>query len=313
LEAPPALTSSTVAPAGLGPGTGVAADLADQDTGSREWRAFWHNPMAWLGLVGLTLIVLFTYVGPLVWRDNPYTPNLLAITKGPSAAHPLGTDSLGRDVLARLMLGGQLSLEIGFLSALCSMVVGTVYGLVSGLVGGALDNLMMRIVDVLISLPTIFLLLLIDSIFRPSAMLLILVLAFTSWFYVARLVRSQVLTLRQRDYVEAARAAGSSRGRVMVRHLLPNVLDVVMVSTTFQVGYSILTVAGLSFLGLGLPPPTPNWGEMLSDSMTYIFQNFWWLIYPPGLMIVFVELGVNLVGDAMQAAFDPRLAAGGRA
>jgi peptide/nickel transport system permease protein len=280
---------------------------------SREWRAFWRNPMAWVGLGGLALIVLFTYAGPLVWRANPYTPNLLATLQGPTAAHPLGTDNLGRDVLARLMLGGQLSLEIGFISALCSMVIGTLYGLLSGLFGGALDNLMMRIVDVLIALPTIFLLLLIDSIFQPSAFLLIIVLAFTSWFYVARLVRSQVLTLRQREYVEAARAMGGTTGRVMIRHLLPNVLAVVMVATTFQVGYSILTIAGLSFLGLGLPPPTPNWGEMLSDSMSYIFQNLWWLIYPPGLMIVFVELGVNLVGDAMQAAFDPRLGGGGRA
>jgi peptide/nickel transport system permease protein len=313
LEAPPALTTSSAAPAPRPPETAVAASPVEDSGRSREWRAFWRNPMAWVGLAGLGLIVLFTYAGPFVWRTNPYTPNLLAIMKGPTAAHPLGTDNLGRDVLARLMLGGQLSLEIGFVSALCSMVIGTVYGLVSGLAGGAVDHLMMRVVDVLISLPSIFLLLLIDSIFRPSAVLLIVVLALTSWFYVARLVRSQVLTLRSREYVEAARAAGSRTARVMMRHLLPNVLDVVMVSTTFQVGNAILTVAGLSFLGLGLPPPTPNWGQMLSDSMTYIFQNLWWLIYPPGLMIVAVELGVNLVGDAMQAAFDPRLATGGRA
>lgn len=280
---------------------------------SREWRAFWRNKIAWAGVGGLALIILFTYVGPMVWRANPYTPNLLVINQAPTAAHPLGTDNLGRDVLARLMLGGQLSLEIGFISALCSMVIGTAYGLVSGLAGGAVDNLLMRIVDVLISLPSIFLLLLIDSIFQPSAFLLIVILALTSWFYVARLVRSQVLTLRGREYVEAARAAGSRTRRVMVRHLLPNVLGVVMVATTFQVGGSILTIAGLSFLGLGLPPPTPNWGEMLSSSMSYIFQNYWWLIYPPGLLIVAVELAVNLVGDAMQAAFDPRLArAGGR-
>lgn len=269
--------------------------------------------MAWVGLVGLAAIVLFTYAGPLIDRTDPYAPNLLLILQGPTWAHPLGTDNLGRDVLARLMLGGQLSLEIGFVSALFSMVIGTLYGLVSGLAGGWLDSLLMRIVDVLIALPSIFLLLLIDSIFQPSAFLLILVLAFTSWFSVARLVRSQVLTLKQREYVEAARAAGSRTTRLMLRHLLPNVLEVVMVSTTFQVGGAVLTVAGLSFLGLGLPPPTPNWGEMLSSSMTYVFQNLWWLIYPPGLLIVVVELAVNLVGDAMQEAFDPRLAGGGRA
>ncbi len=310
MDAPPLITPSGMATAAPLPDSGPALDVPER---SREWRAFWRNPIAWAGLGGLTLIALFTYVGPLVWRVNPYTPNLLNLLHGPTAADPLGTDNLGRDVLARLMLGGQLSLEIGFISALCSMAIGTTYGLVSGLAGGAVDTGMMRIVDVLISLPSIFLLLLIDSIFQPSAFLLILVLAFTSWFYVARLVRSQVLTLRGREYVEAARAAGSRTGRVMVRHLLPNVLDVVMVATTFQVGDSILTIAGLSFLGLGLPPPTPNWGEMLSSSMTYIFQNLWWLIYPPGLLIVAVELGVNLVGDAMQSAFDPRLATRGRA
>jgi peptide/nickel transport system permease protein len=310
VDAPPLITPSGMATAAPLPDAGPVLDVPER---SREWRAFWRNPIAWVGLGGLVLIVLFTYVGPLVWQANPYTPNLLDLLHGPTAADPLGTDNLGRDVLARLMLGGQLSLEIGFVSALCSMAIGTAYGLVSGLAGGAVDTVMMRIVDVLISLPSIFLLLLIDSIFQPSAFLLILVLAFTSWFYVARLVRSQVLTLRGREYVEAARAAGSRTGRVMVRHLLPNVLDVVMVATTFQVGDSILTIAGLSFLGLGLPPPTPNWGEMLSSSMTYIFQNLWWLIYPPGLLIVAVELGVNLVGDAMQSAFDPRLATRGRA
>lgn len=309
MDAPP-LAAAQLGPALPAPeaGVGLTADASR----SREWRAFWRNPLAWLGLVGLAAVVLFTYVGPLVYRVNPYTPNLLLILQGPSRAHPLGTDNLGRDVLARLMLGGQLSLEIGFISALSSMVIGTLYGLVSGLVGGWLDTFLMRVVDVLIALPSIFLLLLIDSIFQPSAFLLIVVLALTSWFGVARLVRSQVLTLRSRDYVEAARAAGSRTPRLMLRHLLPNVLDVVMVSTTFQVGYSILTIAGLSFLGLGLPPPTPNWGEMLSSSMTYIFQDLWWLIYPPGLLIVAVELAVNLVGDAMQEAFDPRLAGGGR-
>jgi len=243
----------------------------------------------------------------MVYHQSPYTTNVVAILAAPSKAYPLGTDSLGRDVLARLMLGGQLSLEVGFAAAIVAMAFGTFYGLLSGMIGGYADTVLMRVVDVIIALPSLFVLLLLDSIFRPSAVLLVFIIASTAWVGVARLVRAETLSLREREYVEAANASGAGRLRVMMRHLLPNTLGVVMVATSFQVGDSILTVAALSFLGLGLPPPTPNWGEMLSDSLNYIFQGSWWLIYPPGLLIVAVELGVNFVGDAMREAFDPRL------
>ncbi|MCY0863572.1 MAG: ABC transporter permease, partial [Sulfobacillus sp.] len=221
--------------------------------------------------------------------------------------YPLGTDSLGRDVLIRMMVGGQLSLEVGFAAALVTMVIGVVYGLISGYVGGWVDVVMMRIVDILYAIPGLFLLLFLDSVFRPNATLLVFVIAVVSWFGVARLVRGEVLSLKQREYVEAARALGTGNLRIMLRHLLPNVMGVVVVATTLQVANAILTVAGLSFLGLGLPPPTPNWGEMLSSSMNYMFQNAWWLIYPPGLAILLVELSVNFIGDALRQAFDPRL------
>jgi peptide/nickel transport system permease protein len=284
-------------------------DLGDlaAPASAREWRAFWANP---LGIVGIALVVallLFSFVGPLVYRQSPYTTNVASMLTAPNASYPLGTDSLGRDVLARLMLGGQLSLEVGFAAAFVAMVFGTFYGLMSGMAGGYVDTLLMRIVDVIIALPSLFVLLLLDSIFRPSAILLVFIIASTSWVGVARLVRAETLTLRERDYVEAANASGAGRVRVMMRHLLPNTLGVVLVATTFQIGDSILTVAALSFLGLGLPPPTPNWGEMLSDSLNYIFQGSWWLIYPPGLLIVAVELGVNFIGDALREALDPRL------
>ena len=276
-------------------------------TPSREWRAFWHHPFAWIGIVLLVLIVLFSFLGPVVYHVNAYAQNLNHVLKGPSARYPLGTDNLGRNDLVRMMIGGQLSLEVGFAAAIVSMVIGVVYGLLSGYAGGITDTIMMRAVDVMYSIPSLFFLLLIDSMFTPSPLLLIFVIAIVSWFGVARLVRGEVLSLKGRDYVEAARAVGAGGGRIMVRHLLPNVFGVVMVSITLQVAYAILTVAGLSFLGLGLPPPTPNWGEMLSNGINYMFQNAWWLIYPPGLAILLVELSVNFVGVALHQAFDPRL------
>jgi peptide/nickel transport system permease protein len=280
---------------------------AQREGPSREWKVFWSNPLAWIGTTLLLLIILFSFVGPVFYHASAYTPNLNAALAPPSAKFPLGTDSLGRNNLIRLMIGGQLSLEVGFAAAFVSMVIGVFYGLISGFVGGFLDVFLMRVVDVLYSIPSLFFLLFIDSVFKPSAFLLVFVIAMVSWFGVARLVRGEVLSLKQRDYVEAAHAVGASNLRIMLRHLLPNVMGVVLVSTTLQVANAILTVAGLSFLGLGLPPPTPNWGQMLSDSMNYMFQNAWWLIYPPGFAILFVELCVNFIGVSLHQAFDPRL------
>ncbi len=274
---------------------------------SREWRAFWKNPLARFGIGGLAFLILFSFAGPLFYHTSAYQPNLLATLHAPSGKFLLGTDSLGRDYLARMMLGGQLSLEVGFAAAFMTTIIGVIYGLISGLLGGGVDSLLMRIVDIFIAIPSLFLLLFVDSVFKPNAVLLVIIIASLSWFGVARLVRSEVLSLKRRDYVEAARALGGNNWRIMIQHLLPNVMGVVIVNATFQVADAILTVAALSFLGLGLPPPTPNWGEMLSNSMSYMFQNAWWLIYPPGIAILLVELSVNFIGDAMRQAFDPRL------
>jgi peptide/nickel transport system permease protein len=296
-------------PAPQAPGADV---LPGAETGrvSRRWRAFLHNPLGVIGLVLLVFLVLFSFVGPLIYRVSPYQPDLSALLQPPSPQHPLGTDPLGRDALARLMQGGQLSLIVGFAAALVSMAFGTVYGITSGILGGFVDVVMMRIVDVIFALPGIFILLLLNSIFTPNAFVMVFVIASLAWVGVARLVRSEVLRLRELDYVEAARATGASTTRIIFRHLLPNVTSVVLVAGTFQVADAILTVAALSYLGLGLPPPAANWGGMLSDSLQYVFQNPWWLIYPPGICIVLAELGVNFVGDALRQAFDPRLQEG---
>lgn len=277
---------------------------------SREWRSFWHNPLAIAGIVLLGGLFLFSWVGPLFYHASAFATNLSIMVHPPMAGHPLGTDQLGRDELSRLMLGGQLSLVVGFASAVVGMAVGTLYGLISAHFGGAIDTVMMRIIDVTWAIPSIFLLLLLDAIFTPNATLLVFIIAATSWQGIARIVRSEVLSLRKRDFVEAARALGVDQWRIMLKHYFPNVLGPIIVYTTFAVGGGILTIAGLSFLGLGLPAPNPNWGQMLSDAQQYMFQDSWWLVYPPGLLIVFAQLGANFLGDAFNQAFDPRLRQG---
>lgn len=273
----------------------------------RVWQSFWHNPMGIMGMIGIIAIVLFTFVGPLFYTASAYQTHIQHLISPPSAIFPLGTDALGRNSLARLMLGGQLSLEVGFAAAIATMIIGVVYGLVAGIWGGKIDSVMMRIVDILLAIPSLFILLLLDSMFQPSAELLIVLLALTSWFGVSRLVRSEVLTVKKRDFVEATRSFGGSNWYIMWHQLLPNVTGTVMVATTFQIAGAILTLAGLSFLGLGLPPPTPNWGGMLSTSMNYMFQDSWWLIYPPGLVILITVLSINFIQEALQKAFDVRL------
>lgn len=274
---------------------------------SRSWRKFWKNPMGKLGIFGLAFILLFTFVGPLIYRVSPDTTNLLYLMSPPTLKYPLGTDALGRNYLARVMVGGQLSLIVGFVSAFASMVIGVIYGLISGYVGGYVDAIMMRIIDILLTIPGLFILLLLDAMFSPSAFVLIFIIAFTSWFSISRLVRSEVLSVKQRDYVEAARAFGASTWHIMTRELLPNVMGTVMVATTFQVAAAIITIATLSFLGLGLPPPTPNWGELLNSSMSYMYQDAWWLIYPPGICLLITMMSFNFIGEALQGVFDSRL------
>lgn len=260
-----------------------------------------------VGIVGLVFLFLFSFVGPLLYPVSPIQNHLLHVTVPPSARFPLGTDGLGRDVLARVMVGGQSSLEVGFVAAFAAMAIGTLYGLVSALLGGAVDMVMMRIVDILLSIPSLFVLMFLDAVFKPSTGLMILILASTSWIGVSRLVRAEVLTLKTRVYVEAAQASGSSIWRIMFKHLFPNFIGTVLVASTFSIADTILMVAGLSFLGLGLPPPAPNWGAELSTAMSYMYQNAWWLIYPPGICILIAELSINFVGDGLRQAFDTRL------
>jgi peptide/nickel transport system permease protein len=269
--------------------------------------AFREHALAVLGVAIVVAFVLFCYVGPLVWRTDQVHIDLAAATERPSRAHPLGTNEVGYDQLGRLMAGGRSSLEVGVAAALLATVFGTLWGAIAGYAGGLLDSAMMRVVDALLAVPALFLLLFLASIARPTAGPLVLVIALIAWLGPARLVRGEALSLRSRDYVTAVRLMGGGPWRAVLRHVAPNAIGVVVVNATFQVADAILVVAALSFLGLGIPPPAANWGEMLSNGINYTYDGYWWLIYPPGLAIVLVVVAFNLVGDGLRDSLDVRL------
>lgn len=275
------------------------------------WRlildVFIKNRLAVAGLLIILFMVLFSFVGPLFYHTDQVHTNLHAITLPPSSAHPLGTDNLGYDVLGRLMLGGQSSLEVGLAAALLASLVGTVWGAVSGFAGGWNDAIMMRVVDSLLAIPYLLFVLLLASIFTPSIPMLIIVIAMVSWVFTARLVRGDTLSLRARDYVVAAKAVGTRGWRTVARHIIPNVMGTVVVATTFSVADAILLLAALSYLGLGPPPPAANWGGMLTNGLNYIYEGYWWLIYPAGIAIVLTVVAFNFIGDALRDSLEVRL------
>jgi ABC-type dipeptide/oligopeptide/nickel transport system permease subunit len=270
-------------------------------------RSFLENRLAVVGVLIIVLLLLFCYAGPLVYHSNQVDTDIGNTFVPPGPGHPLGTDSYGFDVLGRLMKGGQASLEIAFLAALIATVIGTLWGAVAGLAGGFVDALMMRIVDVLLAIPFLFIVLIIATRFDASVLSLSLVLGVFSWLVPARLVRGEVLTLRVRDFVSAAKVMGGSRWHLIRRHLLPNALGTVIVNVTFQVADAILAVAALGFLGFGLSYPRVSWGDMLSDGINYLLSGYWWLIYPVGAALILVVMACNFIGDALRDAVDVRL------
>jgi peptide/nickel transport system permease protein len=251
---------------------------------------------------------LIALVTPLI---APHEPNvqydLLTLRLvGVSAAHPLGTDQFARDVLSRLLYGARISLTIGFVAVGISVTIGTLLGAIAGFMGGIVDGAIMRFVDMVIAFPRLILLITVIAIFEPSIFLIITVLGLTLWPGTARIVRGEVLSLREREFVQAAEALGYSRRRIVMRHLIPNALGPVIVAATLGIGNTIVLEAGLSFLGLGVQAPTASWGTMVSDGRTHLLDA-WWLATFPGLAIVFTVLAFNLVGDGLRDALDPRL------
>lgn len=270
-------------------------------------RSFVENRLAVAGVGILVLFLVFSYLGPFVYHTNQVNTDIGNTFLPPGGGHPLGTESHGFDVLGRLMKGGQSALEIAFLSALIATVIGTLYGAVAGLTGGFIDAVMMRVVDVLLAIPFLFIVLIIATRFNASVLSLSLVLGAFSWLVPARLVRGEVLTLRTRDFVSASRVMGGNQWRLISRHLVPNALGVVVVNITFQVADALLAVSALGFLGFGLAYPQVSWGDMLSDGISYLLSGYWWLIYPVGLCLVLVVMASNFIGDALRDAVDVRL------
>lgn len=270
-------------------------------------REFASNRLAVIGFGILIFFVLFSFVGPLIYRTNQLDTNLTLANLPPSGAHLFGTDGQGFDELGRIMKGGQAALEIGFFAAFVAIVIGTLFGAVSGLVGGFVDSTMMRVVDIFLSVPFLFVVLILAVKFGATVASLSLVIGFFAWQVPARLVRGEVLSLRERDFVLAARTAGSSNWRLISRHLIPNALGVVIVNVTFQVADAILAVSYVGFLGFGLHYPNLDWGDMISDGVTYMQDGYWWLIYPVGVCIVLTVMSLNFIGDALRDSFDVRL------
>jgi peptide/nickel transport system permease protein len=268
---------------------------------------FVENRLAIVGLGIILFMLLFSFVGPLIYHTQQVFNNPNIANHAPSLAHPLGTDQVGYDVLGRMMLGGQSSLEIGVAAAFIAVTLGVLWGAAAGLAGGFLDALMMRIVDSLLSIPYLFALILLGAIFTTSIPELIIVIGLVAWLVPARLVRGETLSLRVREYVQAVRVMGGSTRRVLFRHIIPNTVGTIVVNATFQVADAIIFVATLSYLGLGVPPPATNWGNELSSGLNYIFAGYWWLIYPAGIAIVVTVVAFNFVGDALRDALEVRL------
>ena len=273
----------------------------------RGLEVFLENKLAVAGVVILVAMVLFCFVGPHVYYGNTTAVNFAQETLPPGAGHPLGTDSNGNDVLARLMTSGQISLEVGIAAAILATVLGVMWGAIAGYFGGALDAVMMRIVDAVLSIPVLFLLLVVVSLVTPTEQVLIVVIAAVSWLTTARLVRGEALSLRVRDYVQAMKVMGGGSTRAVTRHIAPNAIGTIMVNLTFQVADAIAFIVALSYLGLGIRPPQQDWGAMLSNGVQYVSDNYWWLILPAGAMIVIVITAILWIGEGLRDAVEVRL------
>jgi len=293
------------------PGLALSAEerglAAAQPRRSVVLRRFRENKLAVAGLVVILLMYLIAIAAPLISR---YDANVLqpgARSKPPTAEHWLGTDRNTRDVYARLIVGARVSLSVGFTAVLIIMSVGTALGAIAGYFGGIVDAIIMRFTDILLSIPQILLLISAAALFKASLKTTVIVIGLTSWPGAARLVRGQFLSLRNQEFVTAARALGATPSQIIRRHLFPNTLAVIIVEATLWLSYAILLEAALSYLGLGVQIPTPSWGNMLQQGQTELLNGAWWLTLFPGLAIFLTVLAFNLMGDGLRDALDPRL------
>ncbi len=288
---------------------------------NNAWRQFRHHRLAMAGLVVFSFFTLAVFIGPYVWDEEVNAPFAYDTGLRPSLEHPMGTDSLGQDILARVLYGGRISISVGLVAALVAISLGTIVGALAGFFGGFLDSLLMRITDLFISLPQLPLLLLITYLFREPMqnfservfgsrnfgvfLLIVVVIGCLAWMPTARLVRASFLSVKEKEFVEAARSVGATRSMLINRHILPNVLSPIIVAATLEVGGAIITESALSFLGLGFPSDVPTWGQMLFQAKDYLE------LYPhealfPGTLIFLTVLAINYMGDGLRDALDPR-------
>src|SRR5512141_307997 len=280
---------------------------------SLTWRHFRRHRLALAGMFMLGALALGVIVLPIVTNYDPGTTHILDKYQPPSLDHLMGTDGLGRDMLLRSMEGGRISLAIGLLGMFLAITVGTFIGAIAGFYGGLADNLLMRLADMMLTLPTLFVAILLTQLLRAGVVPflsagitpIVLVIAFTAWMPVARLVRASFLSLKEKDFCDAARSAGAKNVRLMVNHILPNAMSPIIVAATLRVGAAIITESGLSYLGFGVQPPTPTWGNMLQHAQSELDYAPWTAFFP-GLFIFLTVIAVNYVGDGLRDALDPR-------
>jgi peptide/nickel transport system permease protein len=280
------------------------------------WRSYRRHKPAMVGTVIILIFALAAVFAPYISPWDPEKTNLDAMLKPPSAQHLMGTDELGRDLLTRILYGGRVSLSIGVMAMALAVVVGAVVGGLAGFYGGWVDNVLMRFTDMMLAFPQLFVLIILALALRDipiealrgtafaSVLSIVLVIAVLAWMRVARLVRAAFLSLKEKEFIEAARSSGVPNWRIMVRHLLPNAMSPIIVAATFRVATSMITEAGLSYLGFGVQPPTPTWGNMLKNAQVQMTRAPWTAIFP-GLMIFIAVIAINFIGDGLRDALDP--------
>jgi len=267
---------------------------------------FKRNKLALTGLSIISVLTLIAIFAPYLTQYSPIEQNLLERLQPPSAKHFFGTDDLGRDVFSRIVYGTRVSISVGLVAVSIIVLIGTAVGLISGYFGKKIDLVLMRFVDIMLCFPTFFLILMVIAFLEPNIYNVMIVIGLTSWSGLARLVRGECLAVREREYVQAAQVLGLARRRILFVHILPNVIAPIIVSATLGVGSAILIESGLSFLGLGVQPPTPSWGNILTSGKDYIYLA-WWLSLFPGMAILVTVLSYNLLGEGLRDVFDPRM------
>lgn len=300
------VTPKTADP-GIAPrATGLAATARAPRYRAGVWGRFRRHTIALIGAVLLLLLTIGAVGAPLIARHDPYKVSISAYRKPPSATYWLGTDSSGRDVFSRLLYAGRVSLSVGLVAVSIYTTIGIILGALAGFYGGWVDSLIMRAADIVLAFPTLILIITIVSILGPSIYNVMLVIGILGWPSIARIVRGLFLSLREREFILAGRTVGVPNGRLIFRHILPNALAPVIVAATFGMASAILLEAGLSFLGLGVQPPTPSWGNMLTDAQSLtVLESMPWLWIPPGIAIALAVLAINFIGDGLRDALDP--------